>query len=127
MLTGKPDFYLGSTDVYPDSDFARPRKCWRIKRLKGDVRDDYLLIRIDPPIIGQPFGLGGEDIHMVVVATKDRTASLFPIRRWPVYVFVIRLLVDEPESRDVVHDEELELVVWGELYGTEEDVRKAAT
>ncbi len=126
MVTREPDFYFASSDVRPDDDLAMPRKCWRIKRLQGDVRDDYLLIRLDPPIIGQPLGLGGKDLHMVLVTTKDRTASLFPIQRWPVLIYVLQLLIDDAESRDVIHDEEFALLGWAELYRTEEAARRKA-
>src|SRR5438067_1803647 len=107
----QPDFYLASGDVYPNDDLAKPRKGWSVKHLKGDVRDDYLLVRLDPPIMGQPLGLE-KDLGMVLVVTKDRTASLFPPRRWPVLVYVLRLLIDDAENRESIHDNEFALLVW---------------
>jgi hypothetical protein len=54
-----PDFYLASSEGY---GMEEPRRGFAIRRLRGDHRDDYLLTRIDPPLIGQPFGMGAHDI-----------------------------------------------------------------
>jgi hypothetical protein len=116
--TEKPDFYLSSHDIEPP---LSPRRCYAIKRLRGKVRDDYLLIRIDPPLIGQPYGMGGRDIDQVIVATRHEGASLFPIRDWPVFVHVARPLIEHPEQRDHVAFYEMQNIIWGELYKTQQD------
>lgn len=114
-----PDFFLASTEGY---GLDEPRRCWRIKRLAMEGRRDLLLIRIEPPLIGQKYDLG-VDLDTVVVATRHREASLFPIQQWPVYVHVARPLVDHPELRDTLLPEELASIAWAELYRTEEDAR----
>jgi hypothetical protein len=93
--------------------------------LSGDSRDDYLLARIDPPVMGQPFGLGGRDIDQVILATRHAGASLFPIEQVPVYVHVARPLVPI-EGRDLVHDDEMESIAWAEIYDTEGAARAKA-
>ena len=93
-----PDFYLASSEGY---DMEEPRKCYKIKKLNG-IKNDYLLIKIDPPIIGQKYGLGGKDIDKVLVFTRHVGASLFPINKWPVYVHIARLLIENPESFDKI-------------------------
>jgi hypothetical protein len=118
------DFYLTSSEGY-DYLARPPRRCRAIKRLRGDARDDYLLIRIDPPLNGQIFGLGEHDIDQVIVATRHRGASLFPITQWPVFVHVARLLVPY-EGQDVVRSDELDPIAWAELYATEEAARTRA-
>ncbi len=124
MTEESPDFYLASTDIRKEDDLARARKAWRIKSLKGDYRDDYLLIRIEPPIIGQQFGLGAKDIDQVIVVTKSRSASLLSINKWPILVYVLYALIEHPEARDMIHDDEFSLVMWAELYETWEDACK---
>ena len=119
MLT--TDFYLASSE---GCGMDNPRRCRALKRLRGEHRDDYLLISIDPPLNGQVFGLGGRDIDRVVVATRHRVESLFPVKRWPVFVHVARLLVP-CEGHDVRNDE-LESIAWAELYETEESARAKA-
>lgn len=118
-----PDFYLASTEGY---GLDEPRRCWRIKRLATAGRDDLLLIRIDPPLVGQKYCLGARDLDTVVVATRHRGASLFPIQKWPVYVHVARPVVDHPELRDSLLPEEFESIAWAELYRTEDDARAKA-
>lgn len=46
MTPGIPNFYLASSESYA---FRGPRKCWIEGLVAGDVRSDYLLVRIDPP------------------------------------------------------------------------------
>ena len=114
-----PDFYLASSEGY---DMEEPRKCYKIKKLNG-IKNDYLLIKIDPPIIGQKYGLGGKDIDKVLVFTRHVGASLFPINKWPVYVHVARLLIENPESIDKISPNEYHRIAWAELYQTEEKAR----
>ena len=109
-----PDFYLASSEGY---SLENPRACRVIKRLKGDQRNDYLLVSIDPPLVGQPFGLGGTDLDQVIVAPRHEGESLFPIQRWPVFIHVARLLVPFV-GQDSIHSREMESIAWAELYET---------
>lgn len=116
----EPDFYLASTEGY---ELENPRRCWRIKRPATDNRDDLLHIKIEPPLIGQQYGLGGRDIGLVLIATRHQGRSLFPINEWPLCVQLAWLLIEHPEDRDVLREDEFESIGWAELYRTEEDVR----
>jgi hypothetical protein len=112
-VTG-PDFYLASSEGY---GLEHPRRGFRVRRLRGDHdRDDYLLARFDPPV---PFALGNRALTHVILATRHAGATLFPIDRWPVFVHVARLLVSI-DDRDVLHDDEFELIAWAALYETED-------
>jgi hypothetical protein len=113
MADVKPDFYLASSEGY---GLDRPRACYRVKRLYSATRDDYLLIDIEPPVPGQPYGLGSLDIASVVIATRHIGSSLFPISEWPVAVHVARPLVADPEQRESLDDSELQEIGWAELY-----------
>jgi hypothetical protein len=115
-----PDFYLASTEGY---DMGEPRRCWRLRRIISPSRDDLLLIRIDPPLLAEKCGLCGQDIDVVLVATRHRGASLFPINDWPVYVHVACPMVDNPELRDELKEHEFKSIAWAELYQSEEDAR----
>lgn len=105
---------------------SEPRKAYYVTRLAGDKRDDYMLIRIDPPLIGQKYGRGGQDIDQVILAARFKGDTLFPPKKWPVYVHVARPLIDNPERRRRISDSELEEIAWAELYKTEEDARVKA-
>ena len=118
----KPDFFLVSSEGRPD----QPRRCFRLQRVLGRSGDDYLLVRIDPPIIGQPFGLGGRDIDRVILATKYVGSSLFPISEWPMSVHVARLL-RELRKGDTLTKEDLEVIDWAQLYSSKEEALRAAS
>jgi len=120
MHDPQPDFYLASTEGY---GMRKPRRCIRIKRLAGDGRDDYLLVRVDPPFFGLLYGLGGQDIHHVILAPRFSGDSLFPIKRWPIFVHVARALVPDPDTRSILHQGELDEIGWGEVYATEAAAR----
>jgi hypothetical protein len=115
-----PDFFLASSEGYR---LTEPRSCMRIKRVRSDSRDDLLLVKVEPPLIGQLYGLGGRDIDTLLIATRHKGDSLFPIRKWPVFVHVARLLIENPERREQIHDNEFESIAWAELYRTKEDAR----
>lgn len=115
-----PDFYLASSEGY---GLETPRRCWRIKRISTDSRDDLLLLKIDPPLIGQEYGLGSHDIEFILVATRYKGSSLFPINEWPIYVHVIRSLIDNIEHRNKLSNGEFESIGWAEIYKTEEDAQ----
>jgi hypothetical protein len=119
----KPDFFLASSEGYR---LEEPRSCKRVKRLRSDDRDDLLLVEIDPPLIGQPYGLGGRDIDTLLVATRHKGDSLFPIKEWPVFVHVARLLIPNAEGREHIHGDEFESIGWAELYPTEAAARAKA-
>lgn len=123
MSEKPPDFFLASSEGY---DMATPRRCWSIKRLATPKRNDLLLVRIDPPLIGQKYGLGGRDIDEVIVATRHQGDSLFPVKQWPAFVHVARPLIENPAERDQLDDAELESIAWAELYRSEEDARVKA-
>ena len=114
-----PEFYLASSEGY---DMESPRRCRAVKRLRSEHRDDLLLIDIDPPLIGQKYGLGGRDVDQVVVASRHQGEPLFPIKRWPVFVHVVLLLVPH-EGQNAVRSDELRAIAWAELYETEEAAR----
>lgn len=115
-----PDFFLASSEGY---DMEEPRACWRIRRLATDHRDDLLLIRIAPPLIGQKYGLGGKDIYEVIIATRHQGASLFPVTEWPLYVHVARLKKNLPVDQSHVEGDAFESIAWAELYPTAERAR----
>ena len=119
----EPDFFLASSEGYR---LDEPRSCKRVKRLCSDTRDDLLLIKIEPPLIGQPYGLGGQDIDTLLIATRHKGDSLFPITEWPLFVHVARLLIDNPEDQEIIYDKEFESIAWAELYPNETAARAKA-
>ena len=110
-----PDYYLGSTET---SRPFRPRKCFVKERLVIGNRDDWALVNIDPPIIGQPYGLGGEDIEQVVLATRHDGFTLWPVNMWPVSVHIARVVSKSVLGTGKATGADVQLIAWGELYST---------
>src|SRR5579862_4007493 len=116
MMDRTPDFYLASSEGY---GIESPRKAWRLKRMRSNFRQDLLLIEIDPPLIGQNYGRGEHDVYQVLVATRHKGASLFPINAWPVFVDVLLPQIDSVEDKEEIHPSEYRNIAWAALYQTE--------
>jgi hypothetical protein len=85
-----------------------------------------LLVSVEPPVIGQSFGLGGEDIGELVLSPRYQGDSLFPIGSYPVSVSVYRLVnSEESRPRTALTPADVELVAWGEIYETAEEASAA--
>ncbi|RYE07714.1 MAG: hypothetical protein EOP22_16775 [Hyphomicrobiales bacterium] len=109
------DFYLASQDGYR---LQQPRACWRLKPLSSPNAAELLLVQIDPPLIGQPFGLGGDDIHQLILAPKYVGQSLTPITQWPAPIHVSRYLGPPGTIPDLLPANAIELIAWAELHPT---------
>jgi hypothetical protein len=107
-----PDFFM----ILGESPgLVQQLKCYAIKRFPAARRDDYLLIRVAPPVDGQRYDVPNL-ITEFVIAARPKGVSLFPVRKWPVEVYVLRILIENPAERDLLKDEELALVDWGTIY-----------
>ena len=111
-MFNKPDFFLSSTEGY---GLENPRACYRIRKLDGREEDAYLLVKIEPVLIGQKYGLGDKDIDTIILATRHKGTSLFPITEYPLSVHVARLLCDISD-KDALSEKDIELIGWGEIY-----------
>jgi len=111
------DFFL-SAAAEASGDMAIPRACWAKGRLRNSRRDDYMLVEVEPPIIGQAYGLGGQDITEVIISSRHRSFSLFPVSDWPCDVYVSRILDDRVVNTSVVEEGQIELMAWGRIYRT---------
>jgi len=114
-----PDFYLFSTEGY---GFDSPIACFKLKKLYGKNPDGYLLCQISPEIPGQKYGLGEKNIAQVVLAIRHANSTLFPIKAWPTYVHIARVLVDEIEAINFIDESCIESIGWGEIYKSKEDI-----
>jgi hypothetical protein len=114
-----PDFYLTSSEGYNLNNIVI--NCFKRKRLYGKLPDGYMLCDINPSILGQSYGLGNQDINQIVIASRHKGFSLFPISEWPCYVHVARLL-NNLEATMYLQDSDIQLIAWGELFKRKEDV-----
>lgn len=109
-------FFMTSSE---DSKLKQLRRCIPIKRFHAPNRDDYLLIRVTPPLEGHWYGISSGNITELVIATRHKGVSLFPVKKWPVSVYVLRPLINDPEHKDTLRDDELTLIGWAEIYDSQ--------
>lgn len=108
-----PDFFLTSSEGY---GLEEVRGCFKERRLINGHPDGYILCETDPPIVGQAYGLGGQDIHRIVIASRHSGYTLFAINDWPVYVHVARLTRDISDDKFVIAENDIKSIGWAEVY-----------
>jgi hypothetical protein len=113
-----PDFFLSSAGEY--KLLSEPRACWGKARLRDNLRDDYMLIEIEPPLMGQGFGLGGNDITKLIISTRHQGYTLYPITEWPSFVYVIRILDEAILKTLFFSKDQVELIAWAMIFPTRE-------
>lgn len=119
-MKSKPDFFL-SAGREVMGDMAIPRACRTIGRLRDPIRDDHMLIEVEPPIIGQVYGLGQHNITKVILSARYQGDTLFPVTEWPCHVYVTRI-VDENIIKILMFTrEQVEMIAWGMIFRTIEE------
>ena len=109
-----PDFFL--TTAGDSVILENPRACWVESRLKDVTRDDHALIKIEPELIGQNYGLGSRDIKSLILSARYENASIFQLKGWPVHVYVSRIL-DESIIRTLTFTrDQIEIIAWGMIF-----------
>lgn len=113
-----PDvYYLSSLD---SKLLKETRECVFVRRMHFDSGKEIVLAKIDPPLLGQKFGLY-EDVDTVIFANRHKGESLPPVANFPCFVFVARPIRHHIEMLDVIGTDDVEIVGWGELYRTRTD------
>jgi hypothetical protein len=117
----KPEIYFLSS--LESIKFSSTRECVFQKRLNFRNGKECMLVRVNPPVVGQDYGVA-EDITLFVLTNRHEGHGLFPIKEFPCFVFIARPLIDDIELQDEIDKEDLEVVAWGELYRTKSDADK---
>ena len=117
-------FFLTTAGEY--DALSNPRECHYRARLSDAFRDDHMLVTIDPPLIGQAFGLGGRNIDPLILSTRHEGHTLFPVDEWPAYVYVARFLDDSALERRQFSQSDVELIAWGQIFRTFDEAVIAA-
>lgn len=106
-----PDFFLTTAGEY--EPLTAPHACWQRERLHDELRDDYMLVDIEPSLPGQHFGLGAADVTTLVIGARHRGQTLYPISEWPSHVYVARLVNNRVPSTNALSGGQVELIAWG--------------
>jgi hypothetical protein len=80
-----------------------------------------MLVGIDPPLIGQQFGMGSLDICDLILSTRHQGYTLFPVTEWPSHVYVSRILDESILGTSYIDTEKVELIAWGLIFPTAEE------
>ncbi len=116
----KPDFFL-SAGGEVRGDLATPRACWAIGRLRDSIRDDHMWVEVEPPVIGQTYGLGGRDITTLILSARHRGVTLLPVTEWPCHVYIARILDENITHTLRFTREQVEVIGWGMIFCTIEE------
>lgn len=123
-MATKPDFFLSAAGE--NEGLTTPRACWQKARLKDPVRDDHMLIEIEPPVIGQKYGLGNQDITNLILSSRYEGFSLFPVKEWPCHVYIARILDDAVIRTLAFTRSQVEIIAWGMIFRTLEEANAHA-
>jgi hypothetical protein len=98
-------------------ELVKPRECWEIKRMRDAVRSDYMLISMEPPY-REPQGIGYRDVCKLVIATRFKGRSLYPITSWPCHVFVFLIAEENIGTGLEIQSDHIRNVAWAMLFKT---------
>ena len=112
----EPDFFLSAAGE--NKGLASPHACWEKVRLQDPVRDDHMLIEIEPTLIGQNYGLAGKDITNLILSARYEGSSLFPVKEWPCHVYVASILDDAILKTLTFTRGQVEIIAWGMTFRT---------
>lgn len=110
-----PDFFLGSSEHR--GEWAKARSCWIVgpKSIKNEL--DCVLIEITPPVVGQMFGLGENNIDKLIL-TRRWDGGLPAAANTATPVLIYRILNSQVLRERVLRDSDVKLTAWGEIYST---------
>lgn len=115
----KPVFFLSADGEY--APLRDPRACWVEERMSDGYRDDYMRLQIEPSLIGQPFGVTG-DIDQLLISSKWEGTTLYPISRWPMPVYIFRILDETIIGTGSFLKGQVEMIAWGLIYNAKEEI-----
>lgn len=102
-----------------DSELLKQvRKCSFIDQVFFDSGKKCALARVEPPIIGQPFGIL-EDIDKIIITNRHEGEDVYDVVEFPCFVFVCIPTVDT--LSEIQTKDDLRILAWGELYRTYSD------
>jgi hypothetical protein len=119
----EPDFFLISGER---TDPTVPTACWNEGWFSDGTGDGYMLVSIAPPIVGQKYGLGGEDIDQLILAPHLVGKSIFPVNERPCFVNVYRIKNGAILNSKLISKDDVELIGFGSLLLKEEDAADIA-
>ncbi len=112
----KEEYYLSSLDSYK---FQQSRRFEIIKLISissESALKDAWIVKINPNLIGQDFGLGNEDIDYLVLTARHKGVKINNIKEFPCFVYIMRIKDNRIPLEDVLESKVIEVIAWGEIY-----------
>lgn len=103
-----PTYYLSSLDSYA---LETVRTCRFLAFKRFDTGKNCALAELDPPIVGQQFGLA-DDVSEVILASRHEGDDIGNIQGFPCFVHVARLVADSIADQDVISAADLQNLAW---------------
>ena len=113
----KPNYYLSSLEV---RDF-QTHECYVVKPVRFATGCEGIIVRVNPVVIGQRYGLGGADIDYLVLFCDIETDRINPPSRLPCLVRAWRFLSSNWTDIEPLKPQDISLVAFGEIYKTRYD------
>jgi hypothetical protein len=110
-------YFLSSLDSVR---FEPVRECRLEMPLEFNTGKTCALVRLNPPVSGQDFNIGG-DIEDIVLAARHEEGTLFPITEFPCFVYIARPRKGSIDGSRTITKDDLEIIGWGELYRSRSD------
>ena len=111
-------YFLSSLE---DQSFENPRECILQKKIFFDTGKECFIACINPPQVGQIYGLGGEDIKYLFLSARHQGNDISDIQEFPCFVHILIPVNKDVLKKDVLAKEDFHHISWGELYRTKED------
>jgi hypothetical protein len=80
------------------------------------VRNDYMLVRIKPSFCDERSS--PKEIDRLILSTRLKPCSLYPITEWPCHVYVMRILDESILQTAQFTRQQVEIIAWGALFQT---------
>jgi hypothetical protein len=124
-MKNTPAFYLTTAGEYVPLTY--PRTCIACGRLCDAIRDDYMFVKFPPPLTGSIVGISNQkDIAHLLLASKWRNLTLFPINQWPMPVYVMTVIDENILTKHSFDPDQVKIIAWGTLHQTFKEANEIA-
>jgi hypothetical protein len=116
-MQGPVSLYLSSLE---SERFEPIRTCEFVSEVAFASGKVGVVVRLDPPVVGQDFGTGA-DLSLFVLVARFANESVSPVSSFPCFVHIALPHPDWDTASEFISVSELQSIAWGELYRTAAD------
>ncbi len=115
-MTKIPDFWISAAGEFR-GDLALPRACYFEAVVANMFSRQCMLVRVEPPVIGQPYGLGAEDIHRLLLSERYGTSLSIERLAVQTHVFVYRILdQSDAAAARLSSESQVVMIAWAAIF-----------